>query len=297
MRRPVVGTEAHKQLFCRAFMATHNPYKPSDLTFPEIDADSRARLAALPIWDEAVNTERETAHKVQRMAHVEPDRLISEAIALQGFEEARHAALLHRLTQQYGIPVRRRMDDLDHEDPSWTFMRTEYGECFDAFFAFGLFAIARDSGFFPPSLVTLFEPVMHEEARHILFFVNWIAYRRAQTRLNLRVLFDCRRALAVALQIHSRVRTALHIGGSEQDHFTMKSHDAIGDFSIGAFLETCLRENERRLGLYDPALLRPRFVPAIVSIVLRLVRREPSKGHPRAELSVSETRPTETKSI
>lgn len=272
MTRPVVGTEEHKQLFCRAFVDTHNPYKPSDLVFPAIDADSRARLAGLPIWDEAVNTERETAHKVQRMAQAEPDRLISEAIALQGFEEGRHAALLHRLTQQYGIPVQRRVDDLDREDPAWAFIRTEYGECFDAFFAFGLFAIARDSGFFPPSLVTLFDPVMQEEARHVLFFVNWIAYRRAQTQLNLRVLLDCRRALAVALQILSRMRTALHVGGTEQDNFTMKSHDAIGDFSIRAFLETCLCENEKRLGLYDLALLRPRFVPSMAKTALRFLR-------------------------
>jgi len=273
MGMPEIGSEAHKQLFCRTFIDTHDPYDPARLSFPAIDADSHARLLSLPIWDEAVNTERETAAKVARMTAAEPDPLVREAIALQGFEEHRHAALLDLLTQRYDIPVKRRTDSANGEDPSWDFIRTEYGECFDAFFAFGLFALARDSGFFPPPLVTLFDPVMQEEARHVLFFVNWIAYRRARLPLDLRSLLDVRRAYAVALQMLSRVRTAFDLGGvSEQDNFTMKGHEAIGDFSIRVFLQTCLRENERRLGFYDASLLRPRFAPRLATMALHFIR-------------------------
>ena len=195
MTRVIVGSEEHKERFCRAFIATHQPYEPSAIAWPDIEPESRARLLSLPIWDEAVNTERETAHKVQRMAEVEPDPLVRQAIALQGFEEGRHASLLDLLTQRYGIAVTRRAAPAAEADPTWAFIRTEYGECFDAFFAFGLFAIARDSGFFPPPLVTLFDPVMQEEARHVLFFVNWIAYRRARLsgyRPNIRNMIEVR---------------------------------------------------------------------------------------------------------
>ena len=60
MGAPAIGSEAHKELFCRTFIDTHDPYDPAELPFPDIDDDNRARLLSLPIWDEAVNTERET---------------------------------------------------------------------------------------------------------------------------------------------------------------------------------------------------------------------------------------------
>ncbi len=274
MGRSNPGSEQHKRLFCQTFIETHTPYEPSAIVFPHLDAASRARLTGLPIWDEAVNTERETASRVQRMAEVETDPLVREAIALQGFEESRHAALLDRLTQHYEIPVRRRSVDLNGVDPTWDFTRTEYGECFDAFFAFGLFAIARDSGFFPAPLVELFDPIMHEEARHILFFVNWMAHRRTHTAVWRRPWLDMKRGLAVSLQILSRVRTAFDLGGAEQDNFTMMSHGSLGDFSLRGFLEVCARENERRLSLYDQALLRPWFAPTVARAVLGVLPKK-----------------------
>lgn len=275
MARPDAGGEPHKQLFCQTFIETHDPYKASDIVFPEIDPASRARLAGLPIWDEAVNTERETAGKVQRMAGVETDPLLRQAIALQGFEESRHAALLDRLTQHYEIPVQRRSIDLGSVDPTWDFTRTEYGECFDAFFAFGLFAIGRHSGFVPEPLIKLFDPIMQEEARHILFFVNWVAHRRAHTPAWRRPWLDAERGLAVSFQALSRMRTALALGGAEQDNFTMTSHGSLGDFSLRGFLELCVRENERRLSRYDERLLRPRFAPAVARALLRVL---PQRG-------------------
>jgi hypothetical protein len=275
MGEVIVGSEAHKLLFCREFIETHDTYRPVEIDWPEIDEESRDRLASLPVWTEAVNTERNTAYKVQRMAEFEPDPLIREAIALQGYEEARHAHLLNLMTQRYGIPVEQEPQPPLRIDPRWAFIRTEYAECFDAFFAFGLFALARDSGFFPPPLVKFFDPIMQEEARHILFFVNWLGYRRAQLPLDLRLLLDVRRGLAVALQLLSRVRTAVSVGREQQQqHFTMRSHGSFGDFSVRDFLHTCQLENDRRLGVYDPALLRPRLMPQVVRLALRLLPRQ-----------------------
>jgi hypothetical protein len=154
-------------------------------------------------------------------------------------------------------------------DPEWGFLRMGYGECFDSFFAFGLFAIARDSGFFPPKLVDVFEPIVQEEARHVLFFANWIAYRRKRVPLPLRPLHALRSGAALVLQAWRRVETAR---GVQTGDFAMKGHEAINtSISPRAFVDLCLRENERRLGIYDAKLLRPTIVPTIARMVRPLL--------------------------
>ena len=274
MVRLVIGSEHHKEVFCREFLATHIPYDVTTLRWPRLDATSRARLQALPFWSEAVSTERATAAKVQTQAERETDPLIRQAIALQGFEEARHSQLLETLLRTYDIAPESISSPPVPVDVEWAFLRTEYGECFDSFFAFGLFAIAKESGLFPSALVELFEPIVQEEARHILFFVNWVAYQQAQLAWWKRPAQLGRRACALTIQAWSRVQTARGMG--EGDNFTMTGHEALDiDISPRTFLDICLRENERRLGLYDRRLLRPRIVPTLaktLSCVLRVLR-------------------------
>ena len=269
--RLVIGSEAHKELFCREFIDTHVPYEVAALHWPVLDPPSLARLQALPFWDEAVSTERATAAKVQAQARLENDPLLYEAVALQGYEEDRHSGLLEALLGHYAIPVSLQPLPPLPADVEWAFLRTEYGECFDSFFAFGLFAIAKDSGFFPAELVAMFDPIMQEEARHIVFFINWLAYHRVQLPWWRRPALMGRCLLGMTVQVWSRIQTARGVGGGD---FTLKGHEALDtDFSPRDFLHLCLRENERRLNRYDPRLLRPQFVPRMAKALCRVLPR------------------------
>ena len=172
------GSDEHKRLFCKTLLDTHDPYKPAVLDWPRLGEEAEKRITSLPIWDIAVQPENRAGLNVCTYAADVPDPLLRKTIELNGFEERRHRHVLANLVEAYGIKLAPEPVYEKPKNPEWAFMVTGYSECIDSFFAFGLFKAARDTGYFPPELIQTFEPVVNEEARHILFFVNWIAWHR-----------------------------------------------------------------------------------------------------------------------
>jgi hypothetical protein len=253
-----IGTEVHKTLFCHMLLDTHDPYKPAAIPWPRLDDAALARLTGLPIWKLAVETEGYASVRMQAMAEITDDPLIREAIALNAFEERRHKKVLAHMIRFYGIDIGAETDYQQPRRPEWTFVRTGYGEFIDSFFAFGLFALAKRSGFFPVELVEVFEPVIQEEARHNLFFANWLAYERARCPLWKRPALAAHRLGALAVELFIRLHVSNKI---DQDNFTMKGSQAMGfDLSVRELLDLCLAENDRRFARYDDRLLRPQLL-------------------------------------
>ncbi|HET6159078.1 MAG TPA: hypothetical protein VFE34_12080 [Dongiaceae bacterium] len=57
-------------------------------------------------------------------------------------------------------------------------------------------------------LVETFGPIVQEEARHILFFANYLAYRRATLSWIGLVLFQVKCSMAILEQVFARVAMA-----------------------------------------------------------------------------------------
>jgi hypothetical protein len=272
-RAPWIGSPAHKQLFCAVFLATHDPYDPAAIDWPRLAPEALERLVALPIWDVAVETEANAALRMECFAAAADDPQVQAALSLNAFEERRHEEVLGRLARFYGIGLAPEAVCRPPADPLWAFLRTGYGELVDSFFAFGLFALARRSGFFPAALVEAFEPVIQEEARHNLFFVNWLAWERRRRGVLGRAAFVLRCAAALGAQAWSRARLAKGVDGG---NFTRKGGAALGiGLDAAGFLALCLAEHDRRMGRYDGRLLRPRLMPALARAALRLVAWRP----------------------
>jgi hypothetical protein len=272
-----VGSFEHRELLARFFLDTHVTYTPETMQWPLLAENERARLAAMSFWQEAISTENETSNKVVAAAALEPDPEIRRAIEMQGFEEHRHARLLLELTSTYAIPVQT-PPRFTPKKPESDFLSAGYGECLDSFFAFGLFALAQESGYFTRALVEVFEPVVQEEARHILFFVNWVRYRRTLLPWWQRPLFWLKCAAIICRKIFSRIQMARAMGSGGKDKskpdndtsFTLTAADQVTKpISLHRLLGVCLSENERRMNIYDARLLRPRLIPTMVRLAHR----------------------------
>jgi len=269
-----IGSDAHKTLFCRTLLDTFDAYKPAVIDWPKLDSPALERLTSLPIWDIAVQTEGRARLNVAAYAATSTDALLRKAIELNAFEEGRHKLVLSNLVTAYGIALAPEPQYVVQGDPEWAFMVTGYSECIDSFFAFGLFESARRSGFFPEALVDTFEPVIQEEARHILFFINWAAWHRRNMPLWRRPFFELKVLAVWLFLIWERIGIARDMGSGVQDNnFTVTGAKSLGDdIDAAQLIDICLMENERRMSPYDHRLLRPFAVPALARLARRFMR-------------------------
>ena len=276
-----LGSEAHLRLLCRTLLDTHDPYRPALIEWPALEETTRGRIVSLPIWDIAVATEGRAGMNVRTFGEGIADPLLKAAIDMNAFEESRHKLVLSDMVAAYGIELAPEPEYKRPRDPEFAFLRTGYSECIDSFFGFGLFRLAKDSGFFPPELVDTFEPVMREEGRHILFFVNWVAWWRRNMPWWRRPLFEAKVIAVWIALILERIDMAKGMGENskaKENNFTLQGSKELGvEVSFGELARICLVENDARLAPYDPRLLRPRMVPGAIRLVLRFMKGPKSR--------------------
>nr|WP_291456958.1 ferritin-like domain-containing protein [Cupriavidus sp.] len=273
-----IGSPGHLRMFCNMLLQTHNPYKPSVIDWTKMPPDALRRVTSLPIWDIAVQTEGRASVRVHSFAARQGDALLRSALEMDANEEARHKVVLSKLVEAYGIALAPEPEYLPPADAEWGWLVTGYSECIDSFAAFGLFAAAKDSGFFPAELVETFEPVIQEEGRHILFFANWVAWYRASLPWWRRPAFALKVMRVWLFLIRERIGLAKGIDvkadGTAQDaNFPMNAAGSLGQtLSAGAMIDLCLVENERRMAGYDARLVRPTTVPRLARLARRFIK-------------------------
>jgi hypothetical protein len=273
-----IGSDDHRDASCRMFHDTFNPYKPSVIEWPKLEPEALQRLTSLPIWDIAVTTETKARARMLAYGDSLDDPTWREAIGRNGWEEGRHKEVLSNLVASYGIELAPEPPDTMPADPEWGYLVTGYSECIDSFFAFGLFEVARQSGYFPPALVDTFEPVIQEEARHILLFANWLAWHRKRLGVLRRIRFEYRVVCAWIFLAWERIGLARSMDSGEKpapdNNFTLTGSKAVSNTDISplSLMAICLSENDRRFAGYDPRLLRPTTTPALARLALRIGR-------------------------
>jgi hypothetical protein len=265
-----IGSDEHKQRFCNAFIASHNRFDPARLAWPDLDAAALARLRGIPFWQEVLYTERRAGAIVAAYAATIADPLVREAVTLQGFEEARHAELLRLMIRRYGVAAEERPPEPPRGDPLRAFSDFGYGECLDAFLGFGVFKIARRAGFLPEAMFEIFESLIHEETRHIVFFINWMAWQQVARGRGAPLLRGATAARYYARAV-GRLLGTVWRGRRANDGKDFSATQAgvfLDGFTFRGFIEDCRAEHVRRMAEFDRELLQPRFLPKLAGIAL-----------------------------
>ena len=284
-----LGSFHHKKLFCRQFLDSYLDYEPETLPWPELDSVSLERLRGIPFWQEALYAERKAGKLVGAFAQTIEDPLLQEAITLQAQEENRHARLIEHLIQRYDIPITEPEVAEVPEDIEAAFTTFGFEECLDSFFAFGMFGIAHQAQYMPEAMFEIFAPILDEEARHIVFFVNWVTYRQIQLG---RQWIGFRAAHALWFYSQALLNVAKVFGGAgerEEQGFTATSASGfMENLTPEQFFTMCLAQNQLRMGQFDPRLLQPSLLPKLSQLALTVIKLWPRR-YPAAPVEVSES--------
>ncbi len=269
-----IGSQEHRDAFCAHFTRTYVEYDPKSLPWPVLDPAAQHRLQSVPFWEEVFYTERRAGAIVAAFTHTVSDPILKAALALQGDEETRHANLIRVMIDRYGLNAPERpMEDLG-PDIETRFKDFGFGECLDSFLGFGLFKIAWQAEFLPREMLRIFETLMYEETRHIVFFINWMAYTEARRGWVARTILPVT-SLHYYLRAVNRMMGLARRGKKLNDGKNFAATQVgmfLDGFNFRSFLEDCYAENSRRMNSFDPELLRPSFLPQLTEVALKALR-------------------------
>jgi hypothetical protein len=289
LRKPRAGSIEHRDLFCRTFMETHLPFEPEALPWPQLEPRYVELLRAFPFWSFARSMEQEADRMIATFARTLGDPVIREAVELQGYEEGRHGRLLDHMLERYAIDVPAvPLSNLPVTREHWVVFG--FSECLDSFIGFGGFALARQKQIFPKPLLDIFEHILFEETRHIVFFFNWWRYEEALAG-NTNAL----KRSFMALQYH--FRALMHQAQGAQGAAVVPapidltgggSQAILEGVSPKMFLEVALAEERAMMSRIDARLLRPQTVPILAWAALLGLRMLPTRAETRkAPLAVA----------
>jgi hypothetical protein len=262
-----IGTKAHMELFCGAFLSSHEAYAAGEVIWPELGGAHIEAIRLLPIWGQAIANEAASGAFLERFGEEAEDALMREAIQAQAREEARHAEIMRCMLRRYEVNVPNTPEFSFGRGLRREFMDGGYRECMDVFLGYGFYRMACNTCLFPSEILTIFDRILEEETRHIVFFVNWAAYMGLKRKLRVPGA-TIAQAIGGLVRAISRIPKGMGKAG-EIYYATSGLHAHFEGWTLRAYLEACLEEHESRMAQFDDRLLRPELVPGCVRIALR----------------------------
>ena len=269
------GTAEHLALFCDSFIGTHRAYDPAALPWPPLDPAALAFLRSVPFFGTILAVETNAGTMLRGFAETLEEPRLREAVTLQAFEEERHAAIIEAFLRAYEIEWE--MPSTPPAAPTRReFTAFGYQESLETFLGYGVFSIAGKASLFPAQFLANFDDLLTEEARHITFFANWVAYERARSADD-GAIAELRDAIVGYYGAATRMVRSFSndVGGPWFNAHNARS--LVGEVRPVDILVQCVHEHRRHMAAIDKRLKQPRFMPTIAQAAIAALRRLPPR--------------------
>ncbi len=264
MKQIKIGSYDSKKQFCRSF--TEDYATDSDLiSWPKVDSSTLERLQRIPLWSRVLQSKRDATQLVSTFADTLSDSMLRDAITLQGQREQRHYEALKSFTQTYDTAASIPQAAPLPKNLEVAFIELGFQKCLDALLGFGFYGLAHESSTFPEELLQQFDRLLNEEARHIVFFINWFAY--SQTKLD-KSWNELRGTNAIWKQRGDLLKLLMAFGKDDHEDnilFILFGGAHPEQLTAERFLALCLSENKRRMNHLGVEGLQPQLAPTLAS--------------------------------
>jgi hypothetical protein len=267
------GTNDHRKRVCRTFLESHNPWNAEQFSWPLLDITSQECLRYIPGWTDLFQKKQQLSRVVAAYATTANNALIRDAMALLGQEYQRQTSVLKKFIAAYDIPRTATTTRSANPEPETDFIQGMQRECLDSFWRFGWFGLVQHHHALPTELLDPFDRLLQEEARQLIFFVDWLSYYRARQRKRNVDLGG----LPMLWRDRNKILKFISAFGLKEDVAPSPLSPFLEKSTAEEFLNLCLSENQRRMAGVEAAVPQPKLGVATAQVLREVVRLWPQR--------------------
>lgn len=268
-----IGSNEHKRLFCRALADSHLPYTAEEITWPVLEHAVLEKIQDAAFWTQVASSQHEIGRIASAFAQTLQDPLLRENMALYGKEHQRLAAVVGTLVETYGIHCPPQMAVPLPTNLEQALIEAGYSDCIDTFLGFGLWDLAKQANLFPNELEQQFETYLAEKSRHLVFFINWLAYRNVKIRR----YADGFRGIQTVWQRRGALLDWMRAFGEKEESEGLPTRRWLEEWTSEEFLTACLSAHRQFMQPFSANLLKPQVAPILAALVRESLRVWPKR--------------------
>jgi hypothetical protein len=264
-----VGSYQHQKIFCQ--LLTENSDFAS-LNVPSLDELTQKRLGELQFWPVLYGQLQRSSAIAQLFCQSIKGTLIREAIAHLAQEKKAIAEAIRTLCRE------NQLSDFSFDETEIStagesdFKAISHQDNMGLFWLSGLYALAIQEQYLQADVLNVFDQLLTIQARHSLFFINWLAFESQVKQkpefelLGLRSFFPMTEMWVATFTKLNRsdYDDTLPINPTESDYF-------LGKWSYSEFVQACAFNYQGRFMGSDVRLIQPKALLQAAKLVRSLL--------------------------